>query len=137
MSTIRVLEKGAEVPVELSGVVGLVEIYPDLFHGIYFLCYKGEVVYVGQSQRTLTRVIQHKGNKKFDRVLFLQVPVDQLKSVELKFIKELKPKLNVRGVMNSRQWNARLEYRYGGLAALCAAADRMMSEYQSNKKQAA
>jgi len=64
---------------------------------IYFLLKGDEVVYVGQSIKLGARVLAHRDEKDFDRVLFMEVPLADLGSVELRLIGELKPRLNVLG----------------------------------------
>ena len=62
--------------------------------GIYFLCYKQEVVYVGQSVNITARITAHAG-KTFDRVFFLPWPKDDLDRVEGAFIRTLRAPLNM------------------------------------------
>jgi hypothetical protein len=61
--------------------------------GIYFLCSGNEVVYVGQSIRVGARSHSHR-DKKFDTILVLPVPQEDLNRVEAAFIGLLKPKYN-------------------------------------------
>lgn len=62
--------------------------------GIYFLCLKGEVVYVGQSITPAGRISAHRTDKEknFDTVYLLPVPQSELNDVEAAFIHHLLPK---------------------------------------------
>lgn len=83
-------------PSAIASVVGLRQFHPDLFCGVYFLCLKNEVVYVGQSINVPARVSTHnaENTKQFDKVFFLRVPKSELLAAEAQFIDALKPKLN-------------------------------------------
>lgn len=61
--------------------------------GVYFLCKKDEVVYVGQSITPSSRVNQHiyERRKEFDRVYLFPVPESELNNVEGAFILHLMP----------------------------------------------
>ena len=61
--------------------------------GVYFLCLKGEVVYVGQSVHPSARVSNHQtdSQKNFDTVYLLPVPQSELNDVESAFIHHLMP----------------------------------------------
>ena len=61
--------------------------------GVYFLCLKGEVVYVGQSVHPSSRVSNHHTDrhKNFDTVYLLPVPQSELDDVESAFIHHLMP----------------------------------------------
>lgn len=74
--------------------MGLESIKTVPFSGVYFLCHKGEVVYVGQSVNVLSRVGQHFGHKTFDSVFFVRIPKTDLDFVEGTFIRTLEPKYN-------------------------------------------
>lgn len=88
-------KEACNVPHALSAVMGLREFRPDIFCGVYFLCLRGQVIYVGQSNNVVVRASSHKQDKKFDRVLFLRVPLSALDEIEQKFIELLRPPLNV------------------------------------------
>ena len=62
--------------------------------GIYFLCKRAEIVYVGKTGSIAQRVPNHRGIKDFDSVLVLRAPKELLNSVEIYSIKRLRPKLN-------------------------------------------
>ena len=80
-------------PTSISSIPGLMQFNPELFSGVYFLCLKNEVVYVGQSVAIPSRVKQH-GDKEYDRIFFLRVPINQLTEVETRFITALNPIFN-------------------------------------------
>jgi hypothetical protein len=92
--------------------------FKDMSHlmspGIYILCHKGEVVYVGQTIKPLSRIGNHYGNIKFDAVYFLRWPKDaqnmnifdikwRLDEVENKFISLFEPPANKTGWGNRRE----------------------------------
>ncbi len=87
-------------PVSLRAIAGFlipmglesIETLP--FSGVYFLCHRGDVVYVGQSVNVMSRVGQHFGSKTFDSVFFARVPEGDLDFVEGTFIRTLSPKYN-------------------------------------------
>jgi hypothetical protein len=91
------------LPLSLSTVEGLAELIPSTSHGIYFLCDKGEVVYVGQSVYVPDRVADHKREKEFDSVFFLPVPRGKLRQTEKEFIEKLQPRLNFAGTKHPRR----------------------------------
>lgn len=62
---------------------------------IYFLVSENQIVYVGQSTNLFSRLMSHRADKKFDRVLFFKYPREGLTEVENAFIRFLKPKYNV------------------------------------------
>lgn len=63
--------------------------------GIYFLIYKGSVVYVGQSIHIWSRISQHTAARKsFDRVAFLPCNKEHLDVLESLYIHILRPELN-------------------------------------------
>lgn len=61
---------------------------------IYFLVFKNEVVYVGQSVSLAARIEQHRADKDFDRVLYFLYPEYALDGLESAFIRHLRPKYN-------------------------------------------
>ena len=63
--------------------------------GVYFLCHMGSVVYVGQSTRPMSRIVQHElAGKVFDSVYFLACTENELDMVESMMIHALRPPLN-------------------------------------------
>ena len=89
----------ALVPASIATIRDLKIFDPCLFVGIYFLCLKSEVVYVGQSTNIAARVSSHatQAVKEYDAVYFLRVPAAQLDEVEKRFIRTLKPLYNRTG----------------------------------------
>ena len=89
-----------DIPMELRAVAGflvpmaLESIETCPFSGVYFLCSKGEVVYVGQSVNVPNRIGQHFGNKTFDMAFFMRLPESDLDFVEGAFIRALEPRYN-------------------------------------------
>lgn len=65
--------------------------------GIYFLISGAAVVYVGQSTRTRSRVLEHarEGFIKFDRYLILPCKKEDLRTLEYRYIEKLSPRCNV------------------------------------------
>jgi hypothetical protein len=64
---------------------------------IYFLVRDDVVVYVGQSVNLHVRVNAHPRDKRFDRVLYLPTPLEDLDRVERGFILALQPEYNLQG----------------------------------------
>lgn len=81
--------------------------------GIYFLCWQGEVVYIGQSKRLYARIYAHKHNYSsrrggkapswlpvkgiiFDEVHVRPCLLEQLDYLERDYIRQFRPKHNVR-----------------------------------------
>lgn len=84
-------------PVSIQNLDGLQQVPKYGFNsGVYFLCFGGEVVYVGQSASPASRISSHvlEGKKMFDRVYLLPVPVNDLNNIEAAFIKTLNPVYN-------------------------------------------
>jgi len=66
--------------------------------GIYFLVWRGQIMYIGQSVNPYVRIATHaKDGKAFTRAYFLPVPRGELDAVEGALIRALKPRLNGRG----------------------------------------
>lgn len=61
---------------------------------VYLLIQDEDVVYVGQTNDIYTRLKEHARHKKFNRVVFLQVPKDCLNMVEEHYINAFKPIYN-------------------------------------------
>jgi len=66
----------------------------SLRSGIYFLCHRGRVVYVGQAAVVARRINEHIEAKEFDQVFFLPWPQWDLDQIEGAFIRALSPPLN-------------------------------------------
>lgn len=62
---------------------------------IYFLFYGRELQYVGKSVNVNYRLSAHEKTKPFDRVAFIEVPETFLNRLELYYIQEFNPRLNV------------------------------------------
>ena len=60
---------------------------------IYFLLKNGEVVYVGQTKKGISRPLSHH-DKKFDEIKILYCPENELDYTEDKFIQKYKPVYN-------------------------------------------
>lgn len=94
---IRVVVPADEISIAPPASIEHIELLQQLpVHGyqpgVYFLCKKGEVVYVGQSSTPVSRIAQHSASKKdFDRVYLLPVPAYELNNVEAAFIHLLRP----------------------------------------------
>jgi len=88
------------LPDRLLGIEGLVRSFNFLISHppcVYFLIEWPEVVYVGQSNRTLSsRIACHAQNedRRFSRVVYLPVHPDELNRIEAAFIEHLRPKHN-------------------------------------------
>ena len=65
------------------------------YSGIYFLCQGATVVYVGRAKNIARRIAKHIGSKDFDTVMVMRVPEEQLASVEMHWIRRLRPQLNI------------------------------------------
>lgn len=65
--------------------------------GVYFLCNKTDVVYVGMAANVGSRIIEHKreNKKEFENVYFITCHLDQLSRVEAACIKHFKPRYNI------------------------------------------
>lgn len=84
------------IPESIRFVRGLKEVCSRDISGIYFLCRREAVIYVGQSVNVSSRIATHanEGTKDFDRCFFLPVPRSQLDYVEAIFIEALEPPCN-------------------------------------------
>jgi hypothetical protein len=83
------------VPEQLRQIPGLVDITGEARRsGIYFLCQDNELLYVGQSVSVSARISSHHHEGKFNRVIFMPWPPDDLNSVEGALIRALRPPLN-------------------------------------------
>jgi len=73
---------------------------------VYFLMFKSEVIYIGQSINLPARLVSHKrSEKKFDRVLYLPIAEKGLDKTERQWIEELKPRLNLNGTGGARKYS--------------------------------
>lgn len=89
--------KPIDLPSELADLKGSIfELGGVKRNGyVYFLCDAHEIVYVGQSKGLVSRVVAHRQEKKFDRVLYIVVPVSLMNDVERAFIQAINPKYNI------------------------------------------
>jgi hypothetical protein len=110
---------------------GFTNISDALRCGIYALCYRGQVIYVGQSKCMLVRVYSHRHarNKKaaqlpswfpirgivYDEVHVLPVHPDRLDEVEREMINRFKPKLNTQ-LKNKLPVNVPVSLEVGGVS---------------------
>ncbi len=86
-----------EVPSALAMVRERLCAYPSLDHPpcVYFLLQDNQVVYVGTSRNLAGRLVSHRQEgKRWDRVLYLPAPRDQLHEIEAEWVKALKPRCN-------------------------------------------
>lgn len=68
------------------------------FGQVYYLIYKGIIVYIGQSVNLPSRINSHKVDKIFDTVRYKEFPIDVLSKEEMKAIVEHKPIYNKGGI---------------------------------------
>lgn len=61
--------------------------------GVYFLINDNEVVYVGQTQNGLKRIMQHS-DKEFNKYSFIELPPEELDYYEDLYIMKYQPKYN-------------------------------------------
>lgn len=103
----RNADNGVGVPGELRVVPGLRKpnVDMEIYCGVYFLCQDDEVVYVGQSNHVLARMVSHQkeGRKKFNRLYCIDVDLDQLSFVERQWIDHLLPRYNADAKTDSRR----------------------------------
>lgn len=80
------------IPESIRQIPGLRQINRSMFgSGIYFLCLRGVLIYVGQSRNVGQRLEAHVRSKDFDTVYFLPWPSDDLDRVEGALIRALDP----------------------------------------------
>lgn len=80
----------------MEKLVGFADVSILLNPGIYVLCYKGSIEYVGSSETAFERLGKHWRNVVFDKVFFIPCPKEILLRMEWKYIHDLKPRLNLR-----------------------------------------
>lgn len=64
------------------------------YAGVYFLFRRRSIVYVGKTKSVAQRIAQHLGSKNFDGVMVMRVPEELLGTIEMSWIRQLRPKLN-------------------------------------------
>ena len=69
---------------------------------IYFLFYRGELVYIGQSVSLHGRIGNHTLTKMFDQIKYEECPIEKLRSREKELIKHYQPILNDVGNKNPK-----------------------------------
>ena len=87
------------IPNELSKIKDLYELPIENIStpsGIYFLCKRSELKYIGQATNIALRVGTHvnEGIKDFDSVYFITCPMNQLNELETSLIRYFQPELN-------------------------------------------
>jgi hypothetical protein len=80
----------------LGRPVDIATLPPANISGIYFLHWKGSVVYVGQGRSVRARIGAHiaEGVKTFDAITMIECDRSELLSRERKFIRRLAPMYN-------------------------------------------
>jgi hypothetical protein len=97
-----------QIPAELSKIKELYHLPVEHINtppGIYFLCKKGEIKYIGQAINIGSRVVTHitEGLKDFDSVFFIICPVNRLTELESSLIRHFQPELNKTCKVNPNQ----------------------------------
>jgi len=86
-------------------------VYDGIMGHVYFLTYKGLVMYVGKAENGwYTRVMMHRLDKLFDSVSYIECPKLLLEKVEQHYIEKLSPFYN--GTGNASPLIPRLTYSY-------------------------
>lgn len=62
---------------------------------VYYLFYKGVLVYIGQAYDVGARCATHRSNKKFDQVKYQKVPISEIDATEQREIREYSPVYNI------------------------------------------
>jgi hypothetical protein len=62
--------------------------------GIYFLRWKGSIVYIGMSKNPLARIGSHSKGKIYDSIWFYPCPLSKVKGLESSLIYTFRPKYN-------------------------------------------
>jgi|SRR5262245_36012627 len=74
--------------------------------GVYVLCYKRRVMYVGKTMNGFQRVGLHVNNITFDQVYFVRHDPDGLDTFEKQMIAQLEPSLNLNIYMTGTESRA-------------------------------
>lgn len=83
------------VPIEIRNISGLCRMHThSAVSGVYFLCNKGKVIYIGQATNVYVRPFSHV-DKEFDSIYYIPVPKEFLNKVEGALIRTLTPPRNV------------------------------------------
>ena len=89
------------IPQELYQIKDLYKIPLEIIDGtsgIYFLCEKSKIVYIGRAEDVFFRVNSHirERNKEFDSAYFVRCPLGHLIKLEQILINFYKPKYNIK-----------------------------------------
>jgi hypothetical protein len=98
---VRERERDQLAQIESRFVAATLEQLLDRSRGhVYLLLFRGEVVYVGQSLNIESRIQGHlgRGDKLFDRALWIEVAAEDMDAYEGALIRAFSPKLNGRRV---------------------------------------
>ena len=93
--TLNTAKKPTVLPEELTNHDGDLYEYSVVPPCVYFLIDSGQIVYVGQSVNLGGRLVQHKINKEYNRVLYMPIELERLDEIERFFIETLDPKYNM------------------------------------------
>lgn len=127
-------------------LAGFTEISPALRSGIYVLCAKGVVVYVGKSKAMLARINSHrtgwidkrKGRKPwvqevcgipalwFDEIHVRYVPAHELDAAEREAIDRYKPKYNIK--LQTKTISSPIPLNIGGFEVVLNAPPRPQTQ---------
>jgi len=99
------------IPDRLTTIDG-VKNYRDPFGYVYFLVYKGDVVYVGQSFSLSRRIISHARDKDFDDVFYIEVAENKLNETERMWIRKFNPLYNIAHKLPARKPIMRGDHPY-------------------------
>lgn len=88
------MKKISSIPPSLSKISNLKRLKPLI--GIYFLCFHGQVLYVGQSTNIPLRVDGHE-IEGYDRIFFVETSKKKLCRTEHFYISVLQPRHNKSG----------------------------------------
>ncbi len=106
--TLNNAKKPTIVPEELTNHNGDLYEFSLIPPCVYFLIDSGQIVYVGQSVNLAARLVQHKIDKEYNRVLYMPIENNRLDEIERFFIETLDPKYNM-------EFKTNKNYRYKGL----------------------
>lgn len=93
-------------------------VVPRRAHYIYFLMLREQIVYVGKSNKILSRISQHTREKDFDSVRYVGVDKEDQDSLEMALIFCLKPKYNKQNLSKISDSQAEVLKKYNGAGSL-------------------
>ena len=100
----RSCEKNANAPSEINEIFGLTRLQDcKPIIGLYYLCLKGKVQYVGQSIDVVIRVRGHLKRIPYDSVFYAPVSASELDCHERKEIDRLDPPFNTDSITRARR----------------------------------